>query len=195
MNIRKKIAAAAGTGVMAIGGLALLAPSAQAVSAEIVLTSGGSLTISEPTGPVALGSTGTTIGAWTSGAYGTVTVTDTRTGLISVGGLSPNAWTATATIGDFTRSAAVTGATAAQTTIFATGMVYNTANPVTATSSTTGSTFTAVGGAVAGAGTPVVAGTMASTGPNSQTWSPTLQVTLANQVAGTYNGTITHSVS
>lgn len=198
MKIRSKIAVATTSGLLAAGALAGLAPAVHATGATITLTSAGTLSISEPSGTVSLGTTATKIGAWTSAAFGNVTVTDDRTGLVSVGGLTPNAWTATATLSNFPlTTTAPVGATVAQTSILATSMTYNTnASPTVGTGSTAGSVFTPVATIpVVAAGTPVVVGTMASTGPNSQTWSPTVAVALVNQVAGTYTGTITHSVS
>jgi hypothetical protein len=163
-----------------MGALVMSAPMASAAagtSATFTLT-GGSLSISQPS-TATLGSAAT--GSLTlSGSLGNVTVTDTRGNLTAT-------WTATVSSTNFT-----TGTATTYETVTAGSIAYTAGLP----SSTTGiGTF--VPGTLTGLGT---SGTAASwtvgTGNNSATWDPTITFTLSpSQVAGTYTGTITHSVA
>lgn len=187
----RTLIAAAATGLALAGAVVSTAASAvtgDGTTATITLTAAGSLTISEPTGttttPKSLGSTASQVGAWTSGALGAVTVTDTRSGLLN------NNWVATAAVSDFDYvGTPPTGATTAQTKILASTMLYNVGTPTV----TGGLAFTAAGGAIAA--NTVSVGSLVGLGTNSVSWSPTLTVTLANQLAGTYRGTIVHSAT
>ena len=188
MKIRTKLATAGAVLALAAG---VAAPAADAVTgsgttATITLTSTGALSISEPASTVNLGSTASAVGSWTSGALGTVTVTDARTGLLS------NTWAATAAVSDFTYVGTVpTGATTEQTTLPAATMLYNVGTPTPGAGNPAGAAFTPLGGAVAA--NSVGVGSMVALGKNSESWSPTLTVALTNQLAGTYTGTIVHS--
>ncbi len=184
---RRSIVAAAATG-LALAGALLAAPGASAVGGTITLTATGGLSVTEPTSTVNLGSTASTVGAWTSGSFGTVTVSDSRTGLLA------NTWTASVAISDFTRATSA-GGTSTQETIPAAGIVYHPGTPSAGSNNTAVSAvFTPV---VAAAGTTAAraVGAMTALGVNSESWNPTLTVTLANQIAGAYNGTIVHSAA
>lgn len=192
MVSRRKLAA--GLGLLAVSGLGAVAlvPAHASTVANVTLTSTGSLSIAEPVGttaaPVNLGSTTSGYSAWTSGGLGTVTVTDSRTGLLA------NNWTATAAATAFNYvGTPPSGATTAQTSIPVTSIVYNTGTGTAGTGGATAPVFAAVGGSLSTGS--VTAGTMAAVGTNSESWNPTFTITLANQLAGTYQGTITHSVA
>lgn len=177
---------------VATAGLAVLAPvSATAdtgtTPATFTLTANASgLAISVPDGsvtPVNLGST--TAGSLSlSHALGDVTVTDTRGALAA-------AWTVTASTTNFT-----TGGATANETVAKANVGYF-AGAGSAVSGQVG-TFTPVGTALTpvplAAATPV--GAWAGVGNNTVTFNPTVTFTLLpSQVAGTYSGTITQSVS
>lgn len=149
--------------------------------ATFTVTSSGGLSISVPTSTVNLGSVaaGTTT---LTASLGTVTVTDTRDQLT-------NTWTATATGTHFDNQDP--NATPASNPDH---RVLNTAVSYTATPTVT----TGGGTATVTAGTMDLGATVAytGTGANEVTWNPSLTFTLlATQAAGTYQGTITHSVS
>ena len=139
---------------------------------------GGSLSISAPSSaafdPAATGST------TVSGNLGNVTVTDNRGTLLGT-------WTASASSTDFTTG----GATAAETVgkanvAYASGLGTSTGVGVFAGSLVPSMT----------AGNHTVFTGTGVTGNNSVTWNPTITISLpGSAVAGTYSGTITHSVS
>jgi len=178
-TLSTKIAAAAATAGMTVAALLGAAGPAQAgeTTTTFSITS-GSLGITVPTS-ASLGSVAS--GALTvSGQLGSVSVADTRGALL-------NAWTAT--VGS---TAFVTGTSTAKETVAKTNIAYSSG----AATSTSGlGTF--VPGTVA---TMEVAGTGAAwtgaEGNATAAWNPTLTLTLlSSQVAGTYTGTITHSVA
>jgi hypothetical protein len=166
--------------VTAILGLATLgAPGvmAQTTSASFTLT-GGSLAVSVPA-TASLGSHATGTGVIT-GNLGAVTVTDGRGAVTAV-------WTASVSSTDFTTGAGGAGQTVSKSQVgYASGAA-------TATSGT--GAFAP--GTAASLAVPGVAGAWAGgLGNNSATWNPTITVTLlGGEVAGTYAGTITHSVA
>ncbi|HEY2671728.1 MAG TPA: hypothetical protein VGJ07_15330 [Rugosimonospora sp.] len=125
------------------------------------------------------GAPGTTI----TGQLGAVTVADTRAA-------DPADWVASVVATDFT-----TGTATPAETVPATDVNYSSG---AATATTGNGTFTPSGAAVPlNNTTPLTAFThVGGTGNNSATWNPTLAVNvpLAN-VAGTYTGTVTHSVA
>lgn len=191
MNIlrTRNVLAAAASGIALAGALSF-APAAAATTATFALSTAGAISISEPAGttttPANLGSTPTGVKAWTTGALGKVTVTDTRTGLLV------NTWSASVTVSDFALQSPPVSATVAQKTVPATGMVYNMGTPTAGTENPAGFTFLPTGTAVV-AGAPLVVATMSAAGVNSESWSPTLTVALSNQLPGTYQGTVVHS--
>jgi hypothetical protein len=96
-------------------------------------------------------------------------------------------WTATVSSTDFT-----TGTATTEETVTAANVTYTSGVGLPLL----GETGAFVPSAGLGLGTPQTAGTWAGVGVNHVTWNPTFVFTLAtNQVAGTYAGTITHSVA
>jgi hypothetical protein len=129
-----------------------------------------------------LSSSGNTLigGASTlSGSLGSISVADNRGGLLG-------SWTASVTSTAFT-----TGASGASETISAADVAYNPGVP-----STTGVGL-AVGTPRSGLASSVSVVTATNvTGAQSASWDPTVTVTVAaSKVAGTYSGTITHSIA
>jgi hypothetical protein len=167
---------------VAAAGIGLLVATAVPASAAdttvtFSITSAG-LTITAP-GSVSIGSVGA--GATSiSGQIGPVTVTDARAALNA-------SWTATVTGTDFTTG----GGTPAETI----GNINVSYSPGSATSTTGTATFTPGAGGIINVPRTAFTAT-AITGDNSATWNPTLTVTIpAAAVAGTYSGTVTHSVA
>ncbi|WP_062346815.1 hypothetical protein [Herbidospora yilanensis] len=156
---------------------------AQAADTTVTFTiQGGALTISAPAS-INLGNTAS--GATLQGTIGPVTVTDLRATLLG-------SWTAHVSSTDFT-----TGGGTANETIPKTDAAYASG----AATSTTG-----VGTFVPGQLTVPLAAPLtgqvtafsatALVGNNTVTWNPTLRVTIPNSaVAGTYTGTVTHSIA
>lgn len=178
-------ALALGTAAASLSGLVLAGPASAAPGdtvATFTLTGNASgLSVSVPSGtnasPVNLGSAAT--GATTvSGQLGSVTVTDTRGSLVA-------AWTASATTTAFT-----TGGASANETVALARIAYSSGTGTAATGQ--------VGAMTPGVGTGAAPVTMvwAGVGNNTVTFNPTLSFTLLpSQVAGTYTGTVTHSVA
>jgi hypothetical protein len=161
------------------GALVALAPGASAAgtAATFSLTS-GSLTITQPStatlGTAAAGS------LTLSGALGTVAVSDQRGNLVAT-------WTATVSSTSFT-----TGGGTAPETVPTSSIAYSAGLPIA-----TSGTGSFVPGVLANLSSPGTAGSWAGgVGVNSASWNPTITFTLSpSQVAGTYTGTITHSVA
>ena len=183
--MRKAIVTPVLAGVIALGAVAVAPIAAQAGTGPTSTTfkvSGGALNISTPDS-ANLGTA--TIGAANvSGSLGTVTVTDQRASL------SLASWTTSVT-----SSAFVTGGAGTNETIPATAVGYN---PGLQTASTGVGVFApGVLTALGNISTPQPAFTaVAEVGATSVSWNPTITVTLPSAVvAGTYTGTITHSVA
>jgi hypothetical protein len=146
---------------------------------------GGALSISVPASPVSLGSAAT--GATTlSGQLGNVTVTDNR-------GVLLGSWTSQVSASNFT-----TGGGSAPETIPVGNVDYWSGLATSVTG-----TMTPVPGQLTVAN-EIALSTSASTafsatgviGNNSASWNPTLVVSIPSAaVAGTYTGTVTHTVS
>ena len=187
--MRKSLAVAvAAFSVAGVGALvptaasAACLPSAGCTTATVTISGGSTLAIAVPDGsvtPVHLATVAT--GATTaSGSLGSVTVTDNR-------GALPATWTASAVSTAFT-----TGGATANETIAATNITYS-AGTGTAGAGQVG-TFTPTGVTPMAVSAPV--GAWAGAGNDTVTWNPTLSfVLLPSQVAGTYTGTVTQSVS
>ncbi|ADP81742.1 hypothetical protein [Frankia inefficax] len=174
--------------VLTAAGLALLtAVPADAATTTVTFTlTGGALTISAPaTANLGTAAVGT---ATLSGSLGAVTVTDARGALLGT-------WTASVFSTNFT-----TGGGTPSETIAATAVNYAS---LTATSTTGTAVFTpgqATVGLAAPLGTTAPGLTAFSAtaivGNNTATWNPTLVVNIPSAaVAGTYTGTVTHSVA
>lgn len=176
----RRIVALLGT-CAALSAFAMPAAHAAGTTTTFTLT-GGSLSITAP-GSVNLGS-GTTGDSGFTGQLGSVSVSDLRGGLLS-------SWTATAAASDFT-----TGGATANETIVKSKVSYWSGAP-TATSGTgtfvTGQ-LTALLKVALGAAQTAFSAT-ATVGNNSASWNPTIIVDAGSAVAGTYTGTVTHSVA
>lgn len=156
---------------------AATAVSAGALTTATFTLTAGALSISAPTGTVALGASqvASTSPRTFSGPLGTVTVTDERGGTTT--------WVTSVISSAFTPVPA------------------STAVPATAVSYAAGTiTVSALVGATTPATTdltgvsPVVNG--ASTGISTASWNPTITVVVpANAAPGVYSGTITHSAA
>ena len=179
------------TTVMSVGLAAFIPVAANAGAGDtpstFTLTASGGLSISVPDGsttPVDLGSASTGAGSL-SHQLGNVTVTDGRGALTAT-------WTAAASTTNFT-----TGGASANETVTKANVGYW-AGVGTAQLGQVGAFVPAgtIATPVALAGTGANVGQWAGTGNNTVTWNPTVTFTLSPaQVAGTYSGTITHSVS
>lgn len=181
-TLTSKLTGAAVTTGLVVGGLLGAAPAHAATTGgtdtTFAITAGGlSITV-----PASKAFAGVSTGASSvSGQLGAVAVADSR-------GLLVNSWTATVNTTTF-----VTGTSTANETVAKTNVAYASG----ATSSTSGlGTFvptlipTAVGTGVTGASWTGAAGN------STASWDPTMTFTLlSSQVAGTYSGTITHSVA
>lgn len=165
--------AAAVSAAMAIA----LPASADDTTTTFTITA-GTLDITVP-GTSNLGSVATGA-ANVSAQLGSVSVADERGGLEA-------AWTATVSSTTFT-----TGGATAPETVAASAVNYSAG---AATSTTGTATFTpGTAGSLASPRTAFSAS--AITGNNTAAWNPTITITLGAQaVAGTYTGTITHSVA
>jgi len=176
-----------------VGGVVLLAAGLTAVQTWTALADDTTTTFEVSAGPLTVDApAAAAIGAGApdtavDGSLGPVTVTDERAS-------ADGSWVASVTATNFT-----TGAATAPETTLASEIDYW-SGPVTA--STGDGTFTP--GQVAAANevpldttTPLTALTHAGgTGNNSATWSPTLSVNVPlDSQAGTYTGTVTHSVA
>ncbi|HUQ62128.1 MAG TPA: hypothetical protein VM121_00050 [Acidimicrobiales bacterium] len=185
MRIRSKVtslALASGLAVAGFAGLATPAHAAQSGStiATFAITA-GSLNIVVPASTVALGTGTINTGAPSASAtLGSVSVTDTRGALVgnwSTGVSSTNFVTGTSTANETVAAASIAYSAGAATATTGTGVFAPLVIPALATSAAPGATYAGVGN-------------------NSATWNPTLTFTLgAQQVAGTYTGTVTHSVA
>lgn len=169
---------------LALGGSALVfampaASAASGTAATFSLTA-GTLSISQPT-TATIGSAAA--GALTlSGSLGPVTVTDTRGSTLG--------WTASVVSTDFTTGTSP----GTYQTVAASSIAYS-SGPGTAATGNVGA-FTPGTIASMSATSAGTAGLWVGTGNNTVTWNPTLTFTLSpSQVAGTYSGTVTHSVA
>jgi hypothetical protein len=184
MQLRSKLVPLVVSTALAVAGLGVFAGPAQAAPGDTIATfaiTGGTLSISVPASTVALATGTVNTGAATAAAQlGTVSVNDARGALL-------NHWTATVSSTTF-----VTGGGSASETVAKASIAYSSG----AATSTTGlGAF--VPGVLANLTNP---GTAASwtgaAGNDTAAWDPTLTFTLlSSQVAGTYTGTITHSVA
>ena len=166
-----------------IGALVLALPARAADTDTTFTLTAGSLAISAPASKD-LGS-GSTGGGTLSAQLGTVTVTDTRGALLGT-------WTASVTSTDFTTGGGTANETIADdevtywsgaSTASSGTAVFLPGQPLAANAQALGASRTAFSAS-------------AIVGNNSVSWNPTLTVNVpATAVAGTYTGTITHSVA
>jgi hypothetical protein len=191
VNLRKTVAAA-GAG-LAIAGAAAVAPAhaADTTPVSLTVTTSGGLAVSVPAvasgsfvdlGSVAAGS----VAATTANPLGEIAVTDTRTGLLN------NNWTMSASASNLLLNGDAAYATDATRMIPATSIGY-VAGTLTQDVSQLGQVLTAVPAPALAVSVPVV--TNVALGVNTTRWSPKLSVTvLPTNVAGTYKGSVTHSI-
>jgi len=177
--MKKKLYSSALVAGVAVAAVVAILPAgaASADSANTTVTfalTGGSLNISAPA-TADLGSAATTA-TTVSGPLGTVTVNDSRGMLAAV-------WTATVSTTDFTtgsgsNTASISGANVTYTPGLAKGNALTVPTP-----------------GLLNLPLPVMTAT--AVGNNTASWTPTLTVLLpgSGAVAGTYTGTVTHSVS
>jgi hypothetical protein len=170
-------------GAAVINLFAFALPARAAATTTTFTLATGSLSISAPaSSDLGTGSTGA---GTLSAQLGSVTVTDTRGALLGT-------WTASVSSTDFTTG----GATANET--IAKGQVTYWSGVATATSGTAvftpGQAAALNAQALSTSRTAYSAATIV--GNNSASWNPTLTVNVpAAAVAGTYSGTVTHSVA
>jgi hypothetical protein len=168
---------AAGLAVLSTFAVAPMAAQAAPTTATVTVT-GGALSITVPGSAGSLGSIANTVsGGVISGPLGQVQVNDARSAAAGSG------WVASVISTAFTPSSGPTIGAAA---------VGYVAGPITKVGT---ATFTANDPPDL---TAAVAAVTASgiTGDNSATWNPTINVAVAGgKAAGTYSGTITHSVA
>ena len=186
MRNRHKLGKSLVASALGLAVLAGVAAPAQAAdtTATFTLTAAGGLSISAPESK-ALGSAATGASAVAGVQLGAVTVTDQRGALLG-------AWTATADSTDYT-----TGEASANETIADDNADYW-SGPATASSGTA----VRVPGQVAAANKVTFAAARTAfsasgvVGNGSTTWNPTVSINLpSTAVAGSYSGTITHSVA
>jgi hypothetical protein len=179
----KRIRCLAAAGLVLAAG-AVAGPAGAVTSGDTTTTfvvSGGALSITVPASTVTLGTAAP--GGTITSQLGSVQVSDLRALLTAT-------WTASVSATNFT-----TGAGGPGNTVPSTAVSYW-SGPATATTGT--ATFTPGQAAAANAQALGVSRTAftasAGIGDNSATWNPTLIITLAGSVSGTYTGTLTHSV-
>lgn len=172
--------------LLAVAALALALPALPAHADTTTTTftlSAGALSISVPASKD-LGTTATG-SASLSAQLGAVTVTDAR-------GALGETWTATVSSTDFT-----TGAATSEETIAKASVSYWSG----AATAATGTAVRVPGQLLAGnaqslSTSRTAFSASATVGNNTTTWNPTLVVTIpSTAVAGTYSGTVTHSVA
>jgi len=163
---------------------ALAVPAFAAGTTTTFSLTGGSLSISAPSSTVNLGSAATGASAVTA-QLGTVTVTDAR-------GSLAGSWTSTVSSTDFTTGGATADETVAKANVF------YWSGAATASSGTavfTPGQLLSANETALSAGKTAFSAT-AIVGNDSASWNPTIDVHIpAAAVAGTYTGTITHSVA
>ena len=181
--LRLRAALTAFVATALVGAAALTSPAHAASTTTTFTLTGGALSISAPSS-ASLGSVATGT-ATTSAQLGAVSVTDARGALLG-------AWTGSVSSTDFTTGGATSDETIAKANVdYWSG----------AATATTG-----VGTFTPGQATALVKQTLGSSrtafsaaaviGNNTATWNPTAIVNVpAASVAGTYSGTITHSVA
>jgi hypothetical protein len=198
--MRARLVLAAGTAALALAGSVMAASPALAAcgaaagdicNGSTVATftvTGGTLQISVPSGtnaaPDTLGGANAAAGALsTSGSLGTVTVTDNRAALVA-------AWAVSASSSAFNNIS--TGGSTTQEVVPASSVAYN---ATVAPGPVTSGTGTIAPLSVSSLAVSVPVATWAGVGVNSASWNPTIGFTLLpDQVAGTYRGTITHTL-
>lgn len=185
--MRKQLAALAIAGA-AIAGV-VVAPDAKAAPADTSTSftlTGGALSVSAPAAATLTGAATNVLATTVSGQLGATTVTDARGALVA-------SWTASVDGTDFTTG---TGDVEPAELVADENIDYwsGLATATTGTVVATGGQATGLLAEDMSASRTAMAGV--GVGNNSATWNPTLVVNVpAGNVAGTYTGTITHSVA
>lgn len=182
--MRARLILAASTAALALAGSVFAAVPASASTGVTFTVNAGALTITEPAGPASLGSvTSTPAGTTTSGSLGSTTINDARGSLAG--------WSLSVASTDFTTSAPVHTIAAGQAVMY-----LPTPATVTAGVAVVTNTHVAAGTGLGLANSAAAFMTAVTTGSNTVTYNPTIQVTLASTVvAGTYTGTVTQTVA
>ena len=180
MKMHTKAYLLAGAVTTMVAGWSPMAGAAPGDTSATFSITAGTLGISVPSGTVNLGSLGAGSASFANRPLGNVTVTDDRGALLAT-------WVATVSSTDF-----ATGAGSTDETVLKSAISYSSGSPVTGSTGT--GTF--VPGTLASMTTPgTAAAWTAGVGNNTQVWNPQLSFTLLpTQVAGTYSGTISHSL-
>jgi hypothetical protein len=179
--MRKRLALA--LTVATAGSLVMLAAPANAGQGVTFTLTAGSLVVSDPSaksiGTVASGS------ATVSSTLGSVSVTDGRGALLGT-------WTASVSSTDFTTGGATSNETISKSLV----------NYWSGAATSSSGTAVFVPGQLLALNQAALSGSVTAfsatgvVGVNSAAWNPTLVVNLpSNAVAGTYSGTVTHSVT
>ena len=171
------VAAAAGAALVALAAGPALAAGDTTTTFTLA---GNGIAVSVPATANLSSAASTLIGVTSlSGSLGSISVSDSRGGLAV-------AWTATVSSTDFTTGGGGTNKTITNTNVgYTPGTVTGTGIGVAAGTPAPSLATSA----------PVVAAT-GVTGAESASWNPTVTVTVpSNVIAGTYTGTLTHSVS
>jgi hypothetical protein len=183
MRLRRTLTAmATATAAIAVVGPANAATSGNTTTTFTVSANGTGLAITVPaSAALGTGSPGSTI----TSLLGAVQVTDARA-------VDPAAWTASVTSTDFTIPSTADTIPAADVAYWS--------GPTTATTGsgvfTPGQPTTANRTALSNSAPLTAMSLSGGAGSNSATWDPTLVVSVpAAAVAGTYSGTVTHSVA
>ena len=182
--MRKQLAALVIAGTALAG--VVVAPGAQAAPTGTTSTSfeltGGALGVTVPASATLTGAATNVLAQAITGSLGTTTVTDARGALVA-------AWTTSVSSTDFVTGTAPREAAqiVPSTEVdYTTGLATATSGVITATPGLVTQDLSAARTAMVGAGV----------GNNSVSWAPSLTVNVpAGNVAGTYSGTITHSVA
>jgi hypothetical protein len=179
MKLRNALASAA---VLALGTFVLAPPVGAAETIATFTVLGGGLAVTVPISTIALQTGDVYTGTSTAvGQLGPVTVTDLR-------GNTPATW-----IAEFASTPFTTGTATAPNETVALPSISYASGPATSTGVGTFVPMATAAMSAAPAGRTVA--WTAGAGVNSATWNPTLTFALlAAQSAGTYTGTITHSV-
>jgi hypothetical protein len=181
--IRAETMAACTVGAGSTSGTPCTPPATTPVTFTVSTT--GTLSINAPVGPVDLGAAvvGSTT-TYTNGNFGAVTVIDNR----AIDGAT---WTATVASTDFANSVTSTDIIPVGDATYTTGAI---------TSANGGTSATSVPGAAVAlpltTGAQDVVTEASFLGDNGATWSPTINIAVpTTAVVGTYDATVTHSVS
>jgi hypothetical protein len=181
LPMRKALALTAAVAAGVVCAVANPASAGTTTTTTFTLTANSSgLAVSVPASASNIG-TAATGATSVSGSLGTITVTDPRGALVAN-------WTATVSSTDFTTGSSPS----ANETVLKSAITYS-SGVGTALAGQVGAMVPSVGASLASSAT---AATWAGAGNNTVSWTPTLSFALLpSQIAGTYTGTVTHSVS